>query len=184
MKKSILFIITLFFFISGCVTTNKTSISTVLDLNIKQIRLNVSDEKQTEYLGINDSAKNFTFQDLKADVIVIDLFSMYCSYCQRKAPLVNKLFYKIENSQLANKIKFIGIGFGNSEFEVNVFKKKYDVPFPLFPDPTYKISDKLNIDIVPHFAVLKRNNEGNFIMIHKNQGDTAKLETFIYENLN
>jgi len=184
MNKAFLSILSLFIVITGCTTASQNAGNTVLDLNINQIKLNVSDEKQIEYLGLKNSAKNFTFQDLQTDIIIIDLFSMYCSYCQKKAPIFNDFFHKVNNSPFSNKIKFIGLGFGNSKFEVNVFKKKYNVPFPLFADPNYKISDKLNIDIVPHFAVLQRNADGYFIMVHKNQGDIDRLEQFIFENFN
>ena len=184
MRKQTLYILALLIFISGCKTLNDSQDNTVLTMNINQIKIHITDKEQTAYLGLESSTKTFSFQDINTDIIIIDLFSMYCSYCQKNALHVNELFYKIKNSNMANSIKFIGLGFGNSEFEVNVFKKKYNIPFPLFPDPEYKISDKLNIDIVPHFAVLKRNEEGKFIMTYLTQGNTTMLEQYIFEQLN
>ena len=83
-----------------------------------------------KYLGLSGSGF-FKINQIKAEVVIIEIFSMYCPYCQAEAPNVNRLYALIEgNPALKDKIKIIGIGINNSLFETDIFKKKYKMHFP------------------------------------------------------
>jgi peroxiredoxin len=107
------------------------------------------------YLGLSGSG-TFRVQQIKADVVIIEIFSMYCPYCQGEAPNVNKLYSLIENNpSLKNKIKIIGIGINNSLFETDIFKKKYNVAFPLIPDDEFKLHKIIGQVRTPYFIAVK-----------------------------
>lgn len=106
------------------------------------------------YLGI-DGKGFFRIQQVKAKAVVIEIFSMYCPYCQREAPRMNQLYQEIEsNPDLKGAIKIIGIGAGNSPFEVGIFRDKYHIAFPLFSDNDFSVYRCLGETRTPYFIVV------------------------------
>jgi len=135
--------------------------------------------EERNYLGLSGSG-SFKIPQIKARVVIIEIFSMYCPYCQKDAPGVNELYRLIENSpDVKNKIKLIGIGAGNSSYEVEVFKKTYNVPFPLFPDKDFTIHKACGEVRTPYFMVVKINEDGTHQIVHNQLGNYPGAEPFL-----
>ena len=132
-----------------------------------------------QYLGlVGDDA--FVLEQIKADIVIIEIFSMYCPICQREAANINTLFSLIQGLPSPDKtIKFLGIGAGNSAFEVDFFRKKYAIEFPLFSDGDFVIHKKIGEVRTPHFFGLKRNKEGKLELFYSGPGDAPHPETFL-----
>ena len=112
------------------------------------------------YLGISGPG-NFKITQIKSPVLIIEIFSKNCAHCQTATPLVHRLYLAIQaRPDLKEKIKIIGIGANNGTDEVDLFRKKYNVPFPLFPDPHDAISKKLGVVVLPTFIGVKNNDGG------------------------
>jgi len=135
------------------------------------------DEKT--YLGLSGIGF-FKIPQIKTSAVIVEIFSMYCPYCQKDAPGVNELYRLIENNpDIKNKIKIIGIGAGNSSYEVEVFKKTYNVPFPLFPDKDFTIHKACGEVRTPYFIVVKINEDGTHQIVHTQLGGYPGAEPFL-----
>jgi len=138
-----------------------------------------ADAGDLKYLGISGGG-TFSVDDIKAQAVIIQIFSMYCPYCQKDAPNVNRLFSLIENNpSLKGKIKIIGIGAGNSSFEVATFKKKYKVEFALVPDGDFKIHKIIGEVRTPYFIVLKMSGPKKPEVVFSKLGAQESIDAFL-----
>jgi peroxiredoxin len=140
------------------------------------------DNADKTYLGISGSG-SFKIAQLKAQVVILEIFSMYCPFCQKEAPIVNKLYETIEaKSNLHGKIKIIGIAAGNSDYEADVFRKKYSVPFPLIPDADYEVYNKIGGAVrTPYFIVVRLNSDGTNRIVYTKLGALGDIGVFLQE---
>jgi peroxiredoxin len=143
---------------------------------------NKSDEKI--YLGLS-GAGSFKLHQIKAKVILIKIFNLYCPICQSTASAMVELHHQIENHpDFKGKIKLIGIGVGNSQSEIEVFKQNNNVPFPLFPDQDFSIHKVLGEVRTPFFIVIKMNRNRSHEIVHTHLGgltDIQGLLNLMYE---
>ncbi len=109
------------------------------------------------YLGIEGSTDTFPMDQIKAQVLVVEVFDMYCRFCQGAAPKVNEIYDLNLRSGFGKDVKLIGIGRMNTDLEVSTFKDKYKVKFPLFADKDLSITRALHAaeEGTPHFIVIK-----------------------------
>jgi peroxiredoxin len=132
------------------------------------------------YLGLAEEDGTFTIPEIASPVIIIEIFSMYCPHCQREAPTVNQLYRRIEETpDLKGKVKLIGIGVGNTRFEVDYFRDTYDIPFPLFPDPDFTLHTLFGEVRTPYFVVIKQPASGGHRVIHSALGGIGDPDTFL-----
>lgn len=133
------------------------------------------------YLGLTGKAgESFTAADIQADILLIELFSMYCPFCQAEAPNVNDLYEKMEKvSAKGPIIKIIGLGASNSQFEVEHFKETYNVPFPLFPDQDMAMYKALAGAGTPSFIGCRLNKDGKTTIVLRNAGGFYNADDFL-----
>lgn len=134
--------------------------------------------EHVKHLGLKGPAPR-RLSEIKAETIILVAFSMYCPHCQREAPALNELHALIESRGLADNVKLIGVGIGNSDFEVQVFRDKYATTFPLFSDPDFTVNKEIGEVGTPFFYVLAMNPEKKEIRVVKTLlGRMESAETF------
>ena len=137
------------------------------------------DARAQSYLGLSGPGQ-FTIAQIEAKVVIIQIFSMYCPICQKEAFRVNKLYRNIQKRKdLKDEIKIIGIGTGNTVFEVGFFRKKYEVPFPLFPDEDLSIHRILGKLRTPYFIGVKINRDGSDEVFYSRLGQFKDVNSFL-----
>ena len=141
-----------------------------------------AEEKHRSYLGLEAESGSFSVPDIDADIVLIELFSMYCPYCQKEAPLINELFESMnELPEGAPRVKIIGIGASNSEFEVGHFRSTYNVQFPLFPDQDMAIYKALSGAGTPGFIGVRLSGGGDPVIVLRQSGGFYSKEDFLAE---
>ena len=124
--------------------------------NLPAIRLPIpKDSNEKIYLGLSGDGF-FKIPQVKSKAVLIKIFNLYCPICQSTVAAMAEIYRQIENNpDLRDKLKFIGIGAGNSLLEIEVFKHNYNIPFPIFPDENFKIHRALGEVRTPFFIAVK-----------------------------
>ena len=141
------------------------------------------DKIEREYLGL--SQKNtFRVGDINADIVIIEVFSFYCSTCQAQAPRVNELYNNIQaDPSLKDRVKMIGIAATNSPFEARSFKESHHMPFPVFSDEDSEIAIALNVKYTPTFIGVRVNGKGSQEQFYWRPGAFTNPSQFLQEIL-
>jgi thiol-disulfide isomerase/thioredoxin len=134
---------------------------------------------QAEALGLATDRTPVPLTAIQAEVLIVEVFSMYCPFCQREAPVVNALAEQVARRGLADRVKVIGLGVGNSQTEVDIFRKKYQVAFPLFTDADYAAHKALGEVGTPYFYVLRKKPGKVFQVIEGKLGCLESPEAFL-----
>jgi hypothetical protein len=133
------------------------------------------------YLGLSGTG-DFKIGQIRTQILLIEIFSFYCPHCQRTASQVNDLFNEIQRrSDLNGRIKMIGIGAKNSAFEVDSYRERYRVPFPLFPDRELEMTEKLCTKGTPTFIGFKMDGKGSQDRFYFAEGGFQDVQKFLAE---
>ncbi|MBW2568060.1 MAG: redoxin domain-containing protein [Deltaproteobacteria bacterium] len=148
----------------------------VCGIKLPEFTLDVSDSAKTrQYLGFKD-IKNCNLSQIPAKLVIIELYSLYCTVCQKQAPKANKIYKCIQQDpDLSMDIKMIGIGIGNNQKEVIAYKMQFRVPFPLFIDPKFEIHKKFGEPRTPY--TILASNSGK--VLYTCYGEIKDIDDFL-----
>jgi thiol-disulfide isomerase/thioredoxin len=121
------------------------------------------------YLGLTKPGP-FSLKDIQAPYVLVEIFSDSCPHCILAAPGVNRLFRLIEGKpKLRGKdgrpavLKMLGVGFYSKPEAMEVWRTKYNVSFPLIPDPQAVVGKALDIPGTPTYVLLDQQGRVLFV---------------------
>jgi peroxiredoxin len=138
---------------------------------------------QAAYLGLTSEKLPAPIGAIQAEALIVEVFSMYCPFCQKEAPTVNALYDLIEKRGLSGRVKIIGIGAGNSDTEVEIYRKKFETLFPLFSDPDFAVHKLVGAVGTPYYYLLAKTSDGSFKILEGSLGCMTSPEQFLSEVL-
>ncbi|MCL4500997.1 MAG: TlpA family protein disulfide reductase [Deltaproteobacteria bacterium] len=130
-----------------------------------------------DYLGLVQPGP-FKLKDIQARYVLLNIFSDSCPHCILAAPGVNRLFGLItQNRKLRSgdglpQLKMLGVGFYGTPVQMEVWRIKREVRFPLIPDPKAQIGKALDIPGTPTYVVLDR--QGLIVYVHAGEMGNPK----------
>lgn len=138
---------------------------------------------ERQYLGLKGKGY-FKINQIKAEAVIITILNLYCPSCHSTAPAINELYHRIENNpDLQSRMKLIGIGVGNSPYEVEALKEAYNLSFPIFPDKDFNIHKILGEVRTPFFIAVKMNGDGAHEVVHTQLGGFNEAGPFLIQLL-
>jgi len=131
------------------------------------------------YLGVSGTG-SFVITKIRTKILIVEIYSMYCTICQKISPELNELYRLVEeNPELRGQIKIIGIGAGDSPYEVEVYRKTHKTPFPLFPDKDFAIHKAIGEVRAPYFFAMKTKEDGTYEVIYSEAGGFKDARSFL-----
>lgn len=129
------------------------------------------------YLGVPPRTI-FSFQEIHGNLILVEFLNTYCVTCQKQAPAFNEVYSSIERDpRFKGKVKMIGIAAGNNLNEVQIFKKAYNIPYPILSDAKFDAHATVGSPRTPFSIWVRRDAQGNSIVVSTHLGliDSAKI---------
>jgi hypothetical protein len=113
--------------------------------------------QERAYLGVAGEG-GFTLADVRADLLVVEFFNASCYACAMMAPVMVEAWKKVEGREdLRGRVRFLGIGVGNSGAQVKTFHDQYATPFPAVPDAFFEAFDAVgSAEGTPYIILLRR----------------------------
>jgi hypothetical protein len=128
--------------------------------------------------------ETFSLKDVRADLIILEFMNKYCFSCQLKAPVLSQVFFMVDKDpRLKGRIKFIGIGVGNNEKEVESFKAEKQIPFPLIPDPKFLVYENIGDPGIAPFSLHLRRTDAGLLVVRLKAGLTKDPEEILKDSI-
>ena len=133
--------------------------------------------QDSAYLGIEGGAQ-LKVSDIKADLIMVEVMSVFCGVCQRMADVFNEVYALVEaDPEMKGRVKMLGISLGDIESDVKAFREGLKVPYPIIPDPKSVAHGEIGNKYTPFTVFVRQGVDGKHGLVvktHETPNDNAK----------
>ncbi len=113
-----------------------------------------ADPAGQEMLGVAGKS-TFTFADLKADLVFIEVIGVYCPQCVKQSPGFKTLFNRLNRGKLKGRVAMFGLAAGGTDAEVKMLLGTGQYLFPVLSDPEYALHKVLGEPLTPYTIVCR-----------------------------
>lgn len=107
--------------------------------------------------------------DGQADFVVLTFFDLYCVACQQSAENFRILNQRVQSDLADIKVQMTGIGIGDTEFELGVFDRKYQLGYRCIADPEKSFETPFAIRGTPTILLFERKGT-DCLEIYRHEG--------------
>jgi hypothetical protein len=137
--------------------------------------------EERAYLGLSKEGP-FAIADLAPDLLVLEVFNVSCYACSLMAPVMDEVYRLVAADEgLRGRVRFLGIGAGNTLPQVRQFRERYDIPFPALPDPEFAAYDALGNTEGTPYLLLRTKGAGGAVEARYHVGHIPKPERVVEE---
>lgn len=113
--------------------------------------------EERAYLGL-ETPGVFSIAAVPGDLVVVEFFNASCYACALMAPVMEEVWRQVAaRPELAARVRFVGIGVGNTPEQARDFHDRYETPFPMLADPEFKTFDALGtVEGTPYLLLVRR----------------------------
>jgi len=148
--------------------------------NFAELKFAIPDqEQQIKYLGLDPVLPGFSLSQISGSVLVLEVFTSYCPYCERETEKLNHLYLLLEQQDLDREIKIIAIGMSCFKAEAERFARKNKVLYPVFSDPQNKTYYLIGRKRTPYLAILLKNENRGYQLVLDQEETLSSAEELL-----
>ncbi|MBF0243447.1 MAG: TlpA family protein disulfide reductase [Desulfamplus sp.] len=130
-----------------------------------------------EALGLSKEATTFKLNDLKSELVILEVIGVYCPQCFKQAPEFNKLYGRLNKGKMESRVAMFALAAGGSEPEIEQLIKSSQYLFPVVSDMKYEAHKALGEPKTPFTIVCRP--DGAILYVHL--GIIADIDKFYGE---
>jgi len=131
-----------------------------------------------QYLGLAPETTSFTLDQIKGRLVVLEFILAQCPHCQHEAPKMKQFYELVQERGFSDRIKFVSIALGNTPLETGLFRDRYQVPFPLIPNPGKYVT---KVEATPTLYFLQPESGGGARVLYEAVGRLPDAEKLLQQ---